>query len=340
MQFHEFKNKLENKIKPDINGSYYENNKWKTSRCRIDVYFWCELIFDVITRKINKCTMNDINEEYLRKTRNISMNDYEYKNSKNMDINAICKWFNINKEFYLEIGMNVNAQIYIEYIKKYMNEKFEFRNYQDIFSSEWNLLCKDGKYSSVLTPYKNYVDAQNIISDICNNKKWKLVSANDWKPNIIRNNKLIINNDINNKSINDLEIIGKSGEQIVYEYLKDRYGSVGWEIKWSSQDDPYGPYDFEMLNDRDNIYIEVKSTTSKNMDRFFMSNNEYCFYSKNSKNYKLILISNIFESREDKTVSIQDFDNINIIISDRSGIEKNDNQWFFYTNINQLMWTR
>lgn len=345
MQYNEFKNKLENNTKVKINKSYYKNNQqdisrwqWDASRCRIDICFWVEMILDLITT--NK-TQNDINEFYLTKTRNITNNFVEYKNSHNMDKNAILEWLNINKKFKLLPEEQVNYKKYYDYIKSYVNDKINSRNDNEELSDNWNKFLNDDIPDAEFAQNEN----EKIICDICDHNKWKLITDDCWKQNLNKkdlkgdNDELKDNYQFYPKILEELEVIGLHGEQIVNKYLKSKYEPKGWNVQWVSSINPYSDYDFKMAKGDEIIYIEVKSTKSKIMKRFYISNNEYIFYSKNSSKYKLILLANIYETRPGKTVSIFDPNNVEIIISNKCSMQKKDDRYIFSIKPNQFIWS-
>lgn len=340
MEFNEFKAKLEYDNRVEIQKSYYKkNNQWNTSRCRIDICFWVDMIFNAITTDE---TRNDINEFYLSKTRNITFNLKEYRNSHNMDINAIWEWLGMDKEFKLSIEEQACHKKYYDFIIRYVNEKIDSRNYKDKFSSGWSEFIQTSiPYSESIKNKKKY---EEIISNICNNNRWISISDDCWKTSLNKNAFEEENSEIRNQNqfspnvLEESETIGLHGEQIVNKYLKSKYEPDGWDIQWVSSINPYNHYDFKMVKGDDTIYIEVKSTKSKIMNRFYISNNEYAFYLKNASKYKLILLSNIYEARPDKAVSIFDPGNIKIAISDKCNVEKKEDQYIFSIMSNQFIW--
>lgn len=92
-------------------------------------------------------------------------------------------------------------------------------------------------------------------------------------------------------SIEKNTVVGQIGEIKVFKMLKEK----GYEVKHSSIEQKFERYDIKYRNKNDKkwTYVEVKSTSLKNMESFYISSQEYEFYKKNKGNYKLYLVENI-----------------------------------------------
>lgn len=310
-----FKENIINNKRNLYSKSYFKKNttgkwEWITSRCRIDPCFWVDVIIEFLT-KANHKTSNDINEYYLLETRKITNNLKEYENSHAMDINAIKSWFRINDKLNQELANKMNEYSYekIKFvITNYINDVIKKESINNKLSKSWlekqenkiwlNELISNTKIREF------YMYGNEIVDNNIKNNKWNIIDRYKWhKPSVVSNDIQYYESnegDSSNKEIN--EIIGFHGEKIAYEFLKNKYGNLN--VDWISKENKYCPFDFKINIDQQDFYIEVKSSKKQEMSRFFLSINEYNFYTKNIDNYKLMFIWNIYETRNDNRIPI------------------------------------
>ncbi|CAF4055295.1 unnamed protein product, partial [Adineta steineri] len=98
---------------------------------------------------------------------------------------------------------------------------------------------------------------------------------------------------------------GYYGEQMVYRYLQKKYSSKpGVSVKWLNQDDEsHFPHDIELIKDKKQYYIEVKSTEINDNHMFQLSfsqiaailehNTYYSIYRVYINAKKLCVLNNI-----------------------------------------------
>lgn len=297
--------------KSNISKSYYKNsgNEWKTSRCRIDPCFWADVLTELITKKNHKKS-NDINEYYLSKTRKISNKKRDYKNSHQMDINAIKSWFKINDKLEEECINTINQYSYnaIKFvITNYINEVIRKENLHNDLTKSWEEKQKNEMWLNELSyskPNDFYTQGNEIVENSIKNRKWNIIENHQlYKPKIVSNKVHYLANSEVEHNYNEInEIIGLHGEKIAYEFLKSKYGETN--VNWISRDKKYYPFDFKININQENFYIEVKSTKKHEMEIFFLSINEYNFYKENINNYKLLFIWNLYETRQENVIPL------------------------------------
>lgn len=95
----------------------------------------------------------------------------------------------------------------------------------------------------------------------------------------------------------DIEAIGREGEEFVYHELVDKFGES--RVKWLNKDsESFSPYDFVVLDNdgKENLYIDAKATPNEesSADRipFFVGKSEWN-YSENKDNYYLARVFRI-----------------------------------------------
>lgn len=304
-----------------ISKSYLKNNnEWDTSRCRIDAIFFVESILYYFLTRENGPKLTEI---FLQKTRNINKDPKEYKNSNGMDFSAIKNWFKLSN----------NTEEIKEELEKYKIADIEkvVSNYIDTIIKQ-QIYLEDKKIKSEWDIYSEsklistYEDVKDKINDYINNQELKLLGEDD----ISNNCKIIkdktyqeIKSSIENKT--NIEVIGQAGEQFVYKFLINKYGEEN--IIWVSNKDKFANHDFQIKDNDDIRYVEVKTTTNYEMRRFFISKNEYNFYEDKKDNYDLYLVANvkpwIYDDNYTPTLIIRKSPIINIDLS-KSGYENNE----------------
>lgn len=81
--------------------------------------------------------------------------------------------------------------------------------------------------------------------------------------------------------------IGYKCEKYLHSvFLKNNWEKVNWLNEVSEQS---MPYDFEVTVNGINFYIECKGTVTSSKE-FFLTKNEWLFYLKNRKNYRLYFV--------------------------------------------------
>lgn len=84
--------------------------------------------------------------------------------------------------------------------------------------------------------------------------------------------------------------IGYKCEKYLHSvFLKNNWEKVNWLNEVSEQSKPY---DFEVTVKGINFYIECKGTVTSSKE-FFLTKNEWLFYLKNRKNYRLYFVSGV-----------------------------------------------
>ncbi len=183
--------------------------------------------------------------------------------------------------------------------------------------------------------------AEKMSQVISKNTKpisWKIIdNKTKFKPVSILESKINSLNFTENKE-SDLEIIGYHGEEIAFSFLKEKYGSEN--VRWISKEKKYSDHDFEVMDHQYKKFIEVKSSKTKEMNRFFLSRNELNFYEKNKENYCLLFIWNIYENRKENLVPIYFLEKPNIKISmEKIGLNNKSNTFYItpYNFISHLL---
>ena len=88
------------------------------------------------------------------------------------------------------------------------------------------------------------------------------------------------------------EDIGRWCEEFVDKYLREN-GSQNSKILWMNNDGESGkPYDFEVLENGNTKYIDVKGTPSSEKDVAYMSPTEWAFMFEKGENYSLYRVYN------------------------------------------------
>jgi hypothetical protein len=113
----------------------------------------------------------------------------------------------------------------------------------------------------------------------------------------IRINSLIESNSIDSTTltIDDeySESIRQRSETFLYKILCEKYGSD--KVNWLNKEkESYKPYDFELLDEKDNVYqyVECKGTAGTK-PTFYMTDKEWGFFIKNSSFYQVYRIFNL-----------------------------------------------
>ena len=85
--------------------------------------------------------------------------------------------------------------------------------------------------------------------------------------------------------------IGRWSEEYVYSYLKsqNKYESINWLNK---DEEAYLPYDFVVVENQKEKYIEVKGTSSKDKSEFYMSKNEWNLMFEKKADYSIYRLFN------------------------------------------------
>ena len=85
--------------------------------------------------------------------------------------------------------------------------------------------------------------------------------------------------------------IGRWSEEYIFNYLKsqDKYTSVNW---LNEDKEAYLPYDFVVIEDQIEKFIEVKGTPSKDKREFYMSKNEWNFMFEKKDDYAIYRLFN------------------------------------------------
>lgn len=89
------------------------------------------------------------------------------------------------------------------------------------------------------------------------------------------------------------ESIRKRSEAFLFKKLCEKYGKD--KVNWlNEKEESYKPYDFELLDDKDNVrhYIECKGT-SGTKPTFYLTNKEWEFFIKNSSFYQVYRVFNL-----------------------------------------------
>ncbi|MGL4343285.1 MAG: DUF3883 domain-containing protein [Metamycoplasmataceae bacterium] len=304
--------------------AYFSEKGWRKDRCRIDAYFYTDVILDFFFMKNNA---NDINEYYLTQTRIINKNKKkDYKNSKNMDINALKQLLGFgsaNKEIKKQLEKYSHEKVR-KVIDNYINtilNTMDIVKYGDVLA-EWNTY-----YASLLNTSEEAY--QRELKKIIEQKELNILDINFLKNNLkmydsYKNNNLDVDK-------NKLEIIGTCGEELVYKQLIKQYGSEN--VKWVSRINKYENHDFEIKLNNKTKYIEVKSTTSYKLTSFYISRNEFEFYKEYQKDYALYFVSNIQLNDEANLYSP------NLIIVDGPKIEIDLYKSGFDLNENKILIT-
>ncbi len=102
--------------------------------------------------------------------------------------------------------------------------------------------------------------------------------------------------------------IGFIGEVLVYKKLKEQYGDVSWDSGYAKEanENPKGDdmnhYDIRYKKDDEYYYVEVKSTTTDNLE-FEISELEFEFGKEKKKNYEIFIVTNVEnQNREIKNI--------------------------------------
>ncbi|MGL5520097.1 MAG: DUF3883 domain-containing protein [Metamycoplasmataceae bacterium] len=304
--------------------AYFKGDNWVKSRCRIDASYYSDIMIDHFLMNNEN---GNINEYYLTQTRIINNNKRSYKKSNDMDINSLRQLLKFGKKSeakkeklknYTLDDIKVALDDYINITLKNM-EKIK---YKDVLN-EWNTY-----YSSLLinSPDKIKLELKHIL----NNKELKILDAKELNNKINKYNLISQNNE---KAIDKelLENIGLCGEQLVYKNLIEHYGKEN--VKWVSQMNKYENHDFEITIENKIKYIEVKSTTNSNLNRFYMSRQEYEFYKEYKEDYLLYFVSNI------KMFDTNNIYSPNLIILSSPKIEINLNETGFNYEENKILIT-
>ncbi len=181
--------------------SYYENGKWRKSRCRINPKFFPNVIYDYLFSNASK---KDICELYLKLTRDLENNNNQYKLSHSMDSNAIINWFHIKRNNKDSINAEYDEIMFV--IKKYISEIINNEcNVKDIID-RWNEYYNADEY---LGKNKTYED---IIADF-SNYDMSVIECDKIKKKIFEYNPRI-NISVPSKDNNKLKAIGDIGEKI------------------------------------------------------------------------------------------------------------------------------
>ena len=262
-------------------------NQWNLGRCRIDANFFVEAILDYF---FNNLSANKLTEKYLIKTRNINKIEKTFKSSKGQDFSAIKIWFKLNnfsEELKKELEKHKISDIeqtIVEYIDTVIKQQSYLANKE--LWEQWRI------YFASKSTY-SHIDVEEKITEYMKDKnnELKLLEPSDLYEGTMTVSMKQINNinfEINNEN---KELIGQSGEQLVFNYLTDKYGVEN--VTWSSKNNKYENHDFELKIGNAIKYIEVKTTTDNEMKNFYLSINEYHFYKENQDNYDLYFVSNI-----------------------------------------------
>ncbi len=269
---------------------------WMKGRCRINPKFFPNVIFDYLfsdKERVNIC------ELYLELTRNLDKNNKQYKESHSMDSNTILNWFHIKRNNKNE-NDKVEQYSYewtMDVIKEYVNEIINSECFISKIKDEWNnYYQEDIKLNSKYT-YKQIIETFNNYEPIV--KECEII-----KRKIIPYNHNLIFTCEDKEDSEKLKAIGDVGEEIVFNYLVKKYPN----LKHVSKDKPYNPYDLEFTINGKKTYIEVKSTSDGVYDHFYISRNEYDFYTNHKDNYWIIYVTNI------NVANIENNTNVNIYI--------------------------
>lgn len=104
--------------------------------------------------------------------------------------------------------------------------------------------------------------------------------------------------------------IGKAGEVLVLNYEFEKLAGTPYKPEYiaETQGDGTG-YDIKSYDtDGNEIWIEVKTTTSNKIDGFYLTENERCVAENNQEKYKIYRVYNL--NKKTKTANIQIFNNI------------------------------
>lgn len=96
--------------------------------------------------------------------------------------------------------------------------------------------------------------------------------------------------------------VGRWSEEYIYSYLQSLniYSSITW---LNESIESYLPYDFIVVENEIEVFIEVKGTTSTNKTEFYMSKNEWAFMFEKSESYKIYRLINVGK-KENVTLKI------------------------------------
>lgn len=285
-----------------ISKGYFKNNLWRSSRCRIDVSLFADVILDYILTSKRSVLLT---EKYLEITRAINKNDKKYKKSNGQDVSALVKWFQIKK---MKIDHN---NINFEALSLAVNDYIKF-------------VIENNKHvpDNLRTKYYNY-----ITSQLNDNSMYPIHYENNYSEtkinieDIVSTNKYWSKKIIYNIAQNNSTIIGECGEEISYIFLCSKFGKEN--VDWVSKKNKYSDHDFEVNFNNQIYYIETKSTT-KPVINFYLSINEYSLYKENKDNYWLLFITNINLNKEQKPI-IKLIENPSFeIMMDEYGYDKNN----------------
>jgi len=113
----------------------------------------------------------------------------------------------------------------------------------------------------------------------------------------IRINSLIESNSIDSTTLTIdeeySESIRQRSETFLYKILCEKYGRD--KVNWLNEEkESYKPYDFELLDDKDNVchYIDCKGTAGTK-PTFYLTNKEWEFFIKNSSFYQVYRVFNL-----------------------------------------------
>lgn len=303
--------------KNDFNRSksyFNRDNSWITSRCRIDVSLYIDVIFDYI---VSKESIDVLTEKYLYLTRKMSKKNKKYKKSNSMDVNALLNWYNINRNIKKSelIINNLNEIELKEYIKKYIKWIHSITPLNKIIE-EYNERIDD------FTKPFDFNHIKSIVDDYC--KHSNILNINDIsKISFFKNANRIYDTNFEYNEDNDetKKMVGYIGEKLVYNFLLNEYGKEN--VRWKSEIEKHCPYDFEIDFNGFCYYIEVKAS-QKNRITFYLSRNEYEFYKKNKENYSIFFVSNITPDYKNINPILYKIDSPNIEINDKKyGVDEN-----------------
>ena len=96
--------------------------------------------------------------------------------------------------------------------------------------------------------------------------------------------------EISNSEVRDQ--VGRWCEEFVDKYLRENVSKYS-NVLWVNKDGESGkPYDFEVVENGNTKYIDVKGTPSSEKDIAYMSPTEWAFMFENGENYSLYRVYN------------------------------------------------
>lgn len=233
----------------------------------------------------------------------------ETKSIYDENYNKLMKESELNCEEFMVFLNNSDENRSLVYFGEYDTIKKNYKIYKENIKAEDKTLFNGFQINdnNLSDAYKSFIEQQDLLKDIeiqgiktektpSNNHNKHGQHGGQRKPKPMSDKKK--------------KYIGFLGEVIVYEQLKKVYGeaSVSWDSGYAKEanvnplGDDMNHYDIRYKKNDEYYYVEVKSTTTANLE-FEISELELEFGKEKKNNYEIFIVTNV-ESQDRKIKNI------------------------------------